>query len=54
MFVDRGRSEVASDNPTADVGCLAASSVWTAVRATASCGRSRYAASPSKPRNCSA
>src|SRR5258708_38788600 len=30
--------------PRADVGCLAASSVWTAVRAIASCGWSRYAA----------
>jgi hypothetical protein len=28
----------------ADVGCLAASSVWTAVRAIANCGWSRYAA----------
>jgi hypothetical protein len=34
----------------ADVGCLATSSVWTAVRAIANCGWSRYA----KPRNCSA
>src|SRR6266404_1251941 len=30
--------------PTADVGCLAASSVWTAVRAIANCGWSCYAA----------
>ena len=30
--------------PRADVGCLAASSVWTAVRAIANCGWSRYAA----------
>ena len=28
----------------ADIGCLAASSVWTAVRAIANCGWSRYAA----------
>jgi hypothetical protein len=30
--------------PKADVGCLAASSVGTAVRAIANCGWSRYAA----------
>src|SRR3979411_2253997 len=30
--------------PRADVGCLAASSVWTAVRAIANCDWSRYAA----------
>jgi K+-sensing histidine kinase KdpD len=38
----------------ADVGCLAASSVWTAVRAIANCGWSVMLPSPSKPRNCSA
>ena len=32
------------DGPRADVGCLAASSVWTAVRAIAHCGWSRYSA----------
>ena len=32
------------NDPRADVGCLAASSVWTAVRAIANCGWSRYAA----------
>src|SRR3979411_3558504 len=30
--------------PRADVGCLGASSVWTAVRAIANCDWSRYAA----------
>src|SRR6476469_3195025 len=30
--------------PLADVGCLAASSVWTAVNAIANCGWGRYAA----------
>jgi hypothetical protein len=30
--------------PRVDVGCLAASSVWTAVRAIANCGRSCYPA----------
>ena len=38
------RSEDYRVRPKADVGCLAASSVWTAVRAIANCGWSCYAA----------
>src|SRR6266403_2383881 len=36
--------------PTADVGCLAVSSVWTAVRAIANCGWNCYAVPPPRLR----
>src|SRR6266478_10219048 len=39
-----GKGSTGAFDPTADVGCLAASSVWTAVRAIPNCGWSRYAA----------
>ena len=42
----RGPSQrvITQPRPRADVGCLAASSVWMAVRAIESCGWSRYTA----------
>jgi hypothetical protein len=38
------QTETSAFDPTADVRCFAASSVWTAVRAIANCGWNGYAA----------